>query len=546
MSLAVSGCGTSASGFSTDGAAVSDAPASTGGSLGGSGGNTAGGAGGGDALDVPAAGDTAGRTGGAGGGATGPGDAGGSTSPGTGGNPGAGGSAPIGGTVGTGGGIVGTGGSGGSGTGGGDSGVVIGPGCVARTPGQWQLTSTVDEPPPLSQNGLVLWSGSALFLIGYDTPGGKYDPCLDVWQTFPGNSTFSRLVLATGDGAYFYGVSTLSAPMRFSHFDFAALAWRDLSIEGYPTAANLSGAAAMVGGKLVRWGGKSDEWASPYPLLANTGATYDPVTDRWQAMSTAGAPSARVIAGNYVAAAGRLFVWGGARTYPGVSGIATDDPTAAAMTKAPGLVCPSWDPYECSYGDGALYDPAKDSWTPTSQSGAPAARRGGLTAWTGTRVLVWGGSRWIGPSPESSTGWSRPENFTDGALYDPATDSWTPVAPAPALKYSYSEPVATWSDRLMYMSDHSDPQSPTYTYDPATDRWAIAQPGPAMPARTDGPNQPTTLWTGSYWIAYGGYRNGATPPNPCLTMQPPPTTGCDPPGPEHIRVSEAAVALPAQ
>ena len=46
------------------------------------------------------------------------------------------------------------------------------------------------------------------------------------------------------------------------------------------------------------------------------------------------------------------------------------------------------------------------------------------------------------------------------------------------------------------------------------------------------------------WIAFGGYRSGATPPNPCLTMQPPPTTGCDPPGPEHIAVSEAAVALP--
>lgn len=93
VSLAVSGCGESASGLSTDGAAKLDAPASSDGSLGGRGGtaggtggdltggrggNAAGGAGGG-APDAPAAGDTPGRTGGAGGSASGPAGAGGSS-----------------------------------------------------------------------------------------------------------------------------------------------------------------------------------------------------------------------------------------------------------------------------------------------------------------------------------------------------------------------------------------------------------------------------------------------------------------------------------
>jgi hypothetical protein len=98
VSLAVSGCGESASGLSTDGAAKSDAPASSGDSLGGRGGtatggaggtggamtggsgeNATGGAGGGGAPDAPAAGDTPGLTGGAGGGASGPAGAGGSS-----------------------------------------------------------------------------------------------------------------------------------------------------------------------------------------------------------------------------------------------------------------------------------------------------------------------------------------------------------------------------------------------------------------------------------------------------------------------------------
>jgi len=135
MLLAVSGCGKSTTGSSTDGGARLDAPASTGGSFGGSGGKatggaggaggtltggnggtTAGGAGGGDALEAPAAGGSPGRTGGAGGSSTGSGGAGGSTTLGAGGNPGTGGSAATGGTKGTGGvastgGIPGTGGT---------------------------------------------------------------------------------------------------------------------------------------------------------------------------------------------------------------------------------------------------------------------------------------------------------------------------------------------------------------------------------------------------------------------------------------------------
>jgi hypothetical protein len=451
------------------------------------------------------------------------------------------------------GGIVAVAGDGGSSAGGVDGGVAIGPGCVARTPGQWVPTSTVGEPPPMSVNGMVLWSGSALFVIGYDTTGGKYDPCLDRWQPFPANQGFTKRVLATSDGAYFVGPATLSAPKRFWFFDFATVAWSALSIEGYPEAADgagyAGGTAAMVGGKLVRWAGEI-QFAYPYPLLTNTGATYDPVTDRWQAMSTVGAPAERVVNNtfglndnypvnnNYVATGSRLFVWGGARTIPVTSPVPKDDPTAAAMTKTPGVVCPSWDPQECSYGDGALYDPATDRWMPVSQSGAPSARHGHLTAWTGTRVLVWGGSRYIA----DSSGETSPEQLMDGALYDPATDAWTPTAAAPpGLKYTSQ---VTWSAGLMSVSYNSIPPQPTYTYNPATDTWGTAEPGPTMPARPDGPASPTIFWTGSSWIAYGGYRLGATPPNPCANL-PPQTTGCDPPGPEHVPVSEAAVALPA-
>jgi hypothetical protein len=427
----------------------------------------------------------------------------------------------------------------GLGTAGAADGGVGGPGCVSRTPGQWQLTSSAGEPPPLTSPGVALWSGSALFVIGYSTKGGKYDPCLDTWQPFPAHAGFTSLVLATTDGAYF-NEPTLpdGTPQIFSFFDFTAVAWRQLSTAGYPTAADRGGTTLMVGSRLVRWGGIPQS-TSPYPLLTNTGATYDRAADRWQPMSTAGAPSERVIGTNVVDAGGRLFIWGGARTPPAATTVMQGDPTAAALTQTPGLVCPDWNPENCSYGNGALYDPASDSWTAVSDTGAPAARHDQLTAWTGTRVLVWGGAHYV----TISNGEISNAYLTDGALYDPAAKSWTPTAPAPALKM-YAVPGATFSGGLMYMRDGADSQSPVYTYDPATDRWATAQPGPTMPARTGGPHNATIFWTGSYWIAFGGYRDGQTPPTTCPSP-PLPMTGCDSPGPMQIPVSEAAVALPA-
>jgi hypothetical protein len=41
---------------------------------------------------------------------------------------------------------------------------------------------------------------------------------------------------------------------------------------------------------------------------------------------------------------------------------------------------------------GGRYDPPTDSWTPTALSGAPSARLDPTSVWTGTDMIVWGGS----------------------------------------------------------------------------------------------------------------------------------------------------------
>ena len=41
--------------------------------------------------------------------------------------------------------------------------------------------------------------------------------------------------------------------------------------------------------------------------------------------------------------------------------------------------------------DGGRYNPAGNSWTATSTTGAPAAAREHTAVWTGSEMIVWGG-----------------------------------------------------------------------------------------------------------------------------------------------------------
>src|SRR5213075_3219627 len=61
---------------------------------------------------------------------------------------------------------------------------------------------------------------------------------------------------------------------------------------------------------------------------------------------------------------------------------------------------------------GGRYDPATDSWTATSTTNAPEARYLHTAVWTGTRMVVWGGQ---GDGGVLNT----------GGRYNPGTDSWT-------------------------------------------------------------------------------------------------------------------------
>jgi hypothetical protein len=76
-------------------------------------------------------------------------------------------------------------------------------------------------------------------------------------------------------------------------------------------------------------------------------------------------------------------------------------------------------------------------WTATTTTGAPSARAGHTAVWTGSRMIVWGG-----------TGISAGGFLNDGGQYDPVADTWmaTTTTGAPSARVGHT---AVWTGSRM-------------------------------------------------------------------------------------------------
>lgn len=162
--------------------------------------------------------------------------------------------------------------------------------------------------------------------------------------------------------------------------------------------------------------------------------------------------------------------------------------TGAEMIVAGGFAyLPDWSRFEFT-STGARYDPARNTWTPIAPN-APA-RMNGTAVWTGTEMIVWGGT-------ESGAG------VAAGAAYNPATDAWralpTTGAPASAARHT-----AVWTGSEMIVWGGVDamgrPLASGARYDPSSDTWRPMAAAGAPAARSGH----TAVWTGSEMIVWGG------------------------------------------
>jgi hypothetical protein len=452
---------------------------------------------------------------------------------------------------------TGSGGTGGTGSGGtgGTGGISDTVSCAGQASGTW-ISMSKTNAPPASQGAGLFWTGTELYnypSYGPTTAAALYTPCADTWRaSLKPTTVHPPFVVPVVSANELLFLGPTYSPLVFAGFDYRQNQQVNPSATGAIPASFTT--VVTTGSKMIEWGGaiqRNPNDAGSGFDGTQAGAVYDPARDTWSPTTNSGAPSARLAPGVWTGVS--FAVWGGhsGDTY---------------MKNGYQYDCAEYpDDAGCAeYGDGALYDPARDAWTPIAATGAPLPRFNHVLAWTGDRLLVWGGVR-----KDTTTGTLK-ENlpevpFIDGGLYDPAAKAWTPVAasPVPATMAMMSGYYVVWTgDRLAVGQNNS---ATGWLYDPRGDTWSawpdgfsgcsapLAQAGalvalcsvgtPASPVAklllpgetawrvfplpTGIAGSPSVLWTGKHLFLWGGVFP-APPPPMC-----PPGLGCDPPAPVY-------------
>jgi hypothetical protein len=129
---------------------------------------------------------------------------------------------------------------------------------------------------------------------------------------------------------------------------------------------------------------------------------------------------------------------------------------------------------------------AASGWTQIADSPL-SGRHGEVAVWTGTEMLVVGGSA-ASPCPPNAdcAGPRAEERLADGAAYDPEADSWRPIADAPQT-VTFAQAVWTGSEMVVVVPElasglRADPGQPaaTLAYNPEKNRWRTLDAPPAQ------------------------------------------------------------------
>ena len=342
--------------------------------------------------------------------------------------------------------------------------------CIDDT---WAPTTLTNAPTGRYEHTAV-WTGSEMIIWGgfgsnsFFNTGGRYNPSTDSWTT----------------------TNTTNAP-----------------------AARARHTAVWTGTEMIVWGGNGIG-----VIFLNTGGRYNPTTDNWTATSTTNAPTARRTH-TAVWTGTEMIVWGGSptiSTYLNTGGRynpSIDSWTPTNTTNAPtarryhtavwtGSEMIVWGGYfqdnmNHYWNTGGRYDPSSDSWTATGTTNAPDGRAIHTAIWTGSQMVVWGGTFYDGII----------EDLNTGGIYIPGTDNWTATSTTnvPGGRYRHT---AVWTGSEMVgwggTLDDATFLNSGGRYSLSTDSWTATSSNNSPSAREDH----TAVWTGSEMIIWGGYDGG--------------------------------------
>jgi hypothetical protein len=315
----------------------------------------------------------------------------------------------------------------------------------------------------------TVWTGQEMIVWGPTPNGARYNPATDLWTP---TSSIRAPAPRTGHAAVWTGSELLvwgglgsSGPIASGgRYDPATDSWQPISTAGAP-APSYGMSRVWTGSELLVWN-------------QTAAGRYDPAQDSWRSMSTSGIPPG---------SAGQQAVWTGSRVI--VWGGFINNNTPMGLQSAA----------------GAVYDPATDTWSPTSIAGTPSPRSENALVWTGSSAMVWGGMVALDPS-----GGGGAQGTSTGGLYLPDQDRWyvTSVENAPPEESDFIGTAAVWAASAgvrgtgLVFASTGYLASDNRAYDPASDTWTAISTLGAIPFNN------VLIWTGTELIVWTGNTAG--------------------------------------
>jgi N-acetylneuraminic acid mutarotase len=304
---------------------------------------------------------------------------------------------------------------------------------------------------------MLVWGVDSQLL---DTSIYRYAPATDSWaRTFllgapDARGGFSGVWSGTELIIWGGGVTGFGPSITGGRFNPSTNTWTETSLVNAPSAREWH-SAVWTGTEMIVWGGCLDGSCG---ATLNSGARYNPATNTWTAISTAGAPSGRYTH-SAVWTGSEMIVWGG----------------------------------QPATNTGARYNPSTNTWTAITLNGAPSARWANAGVWSGSEFIVWGG-------------FNGTSTFNNGARYSPSTNNWSPISltSTPSARWNFPS-VWTGSELIVWggIVNTTWPFVSTNTgarYNPATNTWTSTTLQSAPSAR----DLQQAVWTGSQMIVWGG------------------------------------------
>ncbi len=390
----------------------------------------------------------------------------------------------------------------------------------------WQRTNQQNSPPGVGMASCV-WTGTEMLVWGGEagggtwSTGGRYNPVSDSWVVFPWGRTdlpesrYLHSTVWTGKemivwGGYSVDGETgatdgfLSSGARYAP---ATDSWVPIRFGGNVPQGTSDCSTLWTGTELIVWGGWSLE------KTFNTGGAYSFATASWRGLANAGAPAGR-FGHSAVWTGTEMLVWGG---WPGGSqGFFKDggryNPDADTWIAIPASAeAPSGRYYGTAVwtgtemiiwggtgeeAAGGRWNPQTGIWSPMATAGAPKHRFGAFGGWNGHDVLIWGGA----DSPPHYGG----NISNDGALYDPSNDTWRPAAASPGVLPSVAKFGLAWSGKELFIWGGQIGYTPSgegWIFNSESNAWESMPTDPATPCPRA---EPSSAWTGDGLLVCAG------------------------------------------